>query len=60
MQIADRFHTHVTAPNVATQPAPPQSVTPRHIDSSGSTDDGTSATFAGTGSTSPYQINVIA
>ncbi len=66
MQIADRSHTHVTTqypPHSAPpkqQPAPPQPVTPRHVDSSGSTDDGTSPTFAGTGSTSPYQVNVVA
>jgi len=66
MQIADRYHSHAATeypPHGAPapqQPAPPQPVTPRHVDSSGSTDDGTSATFAGTGSTSPYQVNVVA
>ncbi len=60
MQIADRSHTYVATRDVPHTAPPPKPVTPRHTDSSGSTDDGTSATFAGTGNIAPYQVNTVA
>jgi hypothetical protein len=70
MQIADSSHTHLSTrdtpqtaappPPPAQQTAPPKTIVSHHLDSSGSTDDGTSATFAGSGNTTPYKLNTVA
>jgi len=68
MQIADRSPTHAATPDTShtapppptQQSAPPKPIVAHHVDSSGSTDDGTSAAFAGSGDTTQYKLNVVA